>query len=85
MDYTIPTIIEGQQLQKPAAVDHFFKTGEHLGKHSTPKNNVEVDALDAYDTNIHKRQAKYYNQKVSELGNAYKQSIKKITRLYWSN
>lgn len=42
----IPTVIDGKQLTEQQAKDHYFRTGEHFGKFSTPeKANAYAEAL----------------------------------------
>ena len=48
----IPTVIDGKRLSKEDAINSYRKTGEHLGKFSSPEE------ADAYAVNLHKQQAK---------------------------
>ena len=50
----IPTVINGQKLSDPDAIDHFKKTGEHLGIFDTPEN------ANAYANTLHERQQEFY-------------------------
>lgn len=52
----IPTIINGQRVGEAEAVEHYRKTGEHLGIFETP------DAANAYAEALHQRQAQFYGQ-----------------------
>lgn len=51
----IPTVVNGNRLSEEAAVQHYRKTGEHLGKFETP-----ADA-DAYANKLHDEQDAVYN------------------------
>jgi hypothetical protein len=48
----IPTVVGGRVVSNNEAVDHYRKTGEHLGKFSTP------DASSAYAQSLHEAEAK---------------------------
>jgi len=45
----LPTIINGKEVTKKEAVDHYMKTGEHLGIFKNEKD------ADAYDKQLHER------------------------------
>src|SRR5262245_5982385 len=49
----IPSVIEGKRLSEKAAIAHYRRTGEHLGKFDSPKS------ADRYATDLHNRQAAY--------------------------
>jgi hypothetical protein len=53
----IPTVVDGVRLSKQAAIAHYQKTGEHLGKFDTP------DHADAYAADLHNKQAAYIAEK----------------------
>lgn len=53
----IPTVVNGVQLTPDQAIDHFNRTGQHLGMFSTPT------AADRYAELLHQRQAKKYEPK----------------------
>lgn len=67
----IPQIVDGVNLFKPAAVNHFYKTGEHLGTWDKPtemksKGLSEQEfykMLSDYANSVHERQAKHYKGK----------------------
>jgi len=44
----LPTIVNGKELSKEEAVNHYHETGEHMGKFKTQKD------ADRYDKNLHK-------------------------------
>jgi hypothetical protein len=50
----IPTVGPNGIMSNDDAVDHFYKTGEHLGTFDTPENS------DAYARFLHETQAKLY-------------------------
>lgn len=50
----IPTVIDGRKVSDPEAIDHFKKTGEHLGIFESP------DAATAYADVLHQRQSDFY-------------------------
>lgn len=52
----LPTIIDGKRVSKKEAVDHYFKTGEHLGIFDTPEE------ADEFAQRLHERQDAYYNK-----------------------
>jgi hypothetical protein len=49
----IPTVVDGKRLSQQEAIDHYHKTGEHLGKFDNPEN------ADRYATWLHNRQERY--------------------------
>jgi hypothetical protein len=55
-EYLIPTVVNGQQLTEEQAIQHFYETGEHLGRFATP------DSADTYANMLHRRQEKVYGQ-----------------------
>jgi hypothetical protein len=48
----IPTVVNGKRISQQDAIDRYHRTGEHLGKFTTP------DAADAYAQSLHNRQAR---------------------------
>jgi hypothetical protein len=50
----IPTVVGGQVVSNDAAIQHYFRTGEHLGIFATP------EAADFYAELLHRQQAKEY-------------------------
>lgn len=52
----IPTVINGQRVSEADAIEHYRKTGEHLGIFETP------DAANSYAEALHQRQAQFYGQ-----------------------
>jgi hypothetical protein len=57
----LPTVIDGKVVSEDEAVEHYLKTGEHLGQFDT------VEEADAYAEALHNRQDWYYNQGGKEL------------------
>ena len=55
----IPTVIDGKQVSEKEAIDHFYKTGKHLGVFDTSK--VSYGDIEKYSNAIHERQAKKYS------------------------
>lgn len=58
----IPTIINGQKVSNEQAIEHFKKTGEHLGIFDSPEN------ADAYGNALHERQAQFYGSGQQPVG-----------------
>ena len=52
----LPTIINGKRVSERAAIEHYKRTGEHLGKFNTVKEAEE------YAQKLHERQDWYYHQ-----------------------
>ena len=53
----IPTIVNGQQVSDDEAVEHYYETGEYLGKFDTPEEANE------YAEKLHEQQETLYAQK----------------------
>lgn len=53
----IPTVIGGRVVSDDEAVQHYFKTGEHLGIFATP------EAADFYARLLHEQQAREYGKR----------------------
>lgn len=51
----VPTAADGQLLSDDEAIDRYYKTGEHLGKFSTPYQATR------YADRLHNEQAKRYD------------------------
>ena len=51
----LPTVIDGRVVSEDEAIDHYYKTGEHLGKFNT------VQEAEEYAEQLHNRQDWYYN------------------------
>ena len=51
----LPTVINGKIVSEDEAIEHYKKTGEHLGKFNTVKE------ADEYAQKLHERQEWYYN------------------------
>ncbi|RAU21074.1 hypothetical protein CU669_15060 [Paramagnetospirillum kuznetsovii] len=56
----VPTVVDGRIVSNDDAVDHYRKTGEHLGKFST------VDGADQYASKLHEAQAAYYGKPTAD-------------------
>lgn len=54
VEVLIPTVIKDRVVSNKEAVDHFLKTGEHLGKFESP------EALNDYAQKLHEEQAAMY-------------------------
>lgn len=65
----VPTIINGKKVSEKEAIDHYYKTGEHLGKFETIKEAEE------YAQALHNRQDKFYN---SNVGDIQKETSQKV-------
>ena len=52
----LPTIVNGKEVSEKEAINHYYKTGEHLGKFDTPEQ------ADKYAQALHERQDWYYNE-----------------------
>lgn len=53
----LPTVVNGKIIDEDAAIDHYFKTGEYLGRFDTIKE------ADDYAEMLHNRQDWYYHRK----------------------
>jgi hypothetical protein len=53
----IPTIINGKEVSKDQAIDHYRKTGEHLGVFK------DVDSANQYAKKLHNRQGRGYGER----------------------
>ena len=53
----LPTVIDGKIVSEEEAIEHYYQTGEYLGKFNT------VQEADEYAEKLHKRQEWYYSQK----------------------
>jgi hypothetical protein len=51
----LPTVINGKIVSEDEAIDHYIKTGEHLGQFDT------VEEAEKYAEELHNRQDWYYN------------------------
>ena len=69
----IPQIVNGVLLSKPAATDHFIKTGEHLGAFDTTAPGFSWEKFGKYSTDLHDRQDAFYNGKPLGLANMFAQ------------
>ena len=52
----IPTVINGQFVSEDEAIEHYYQTGEYLGRFDTPEE------ADEYAERLHNRQDWYYNR-----------------------
>ena len=52
----LPTVINGRIVSEDEAIDHYYQTGEYLGKFDTPEE------ADEYADMLHNRQNWYYNR-----------------------
>lgn len=66
----VPQIIDGKPVTQKEAINHFYKTGEHLGawdKEDALKKGLSekafYDSLEDYANRIHERQAQKYRGK----------------------
>ena len=53
----LPTVVNGKIVSEDEAIDHYYKTGEHLGQFDS------IDEAEEYAQKLHNRQDWYYNQK----------------------
>ena len=56
----IPTVVGNKVVTAKEAIDHYKKTGEHLGKFETPED------ADEYAQQLHEKQAEMYGKKKPE-------------------
>ena len=56
----LPTVINGKVVSERQAINHYLKTGEHLGEFDTPEE------ADEYAEKLHNRQDWYYNKRKSK-------------------
>lgn len=63
----LPTVINGRIVSEDEAIDHYYKTGEHLGRFDT------IEEADAYAEELHNRQNEFYGKKKN---NSPKETIK---------
>lgn len=68
----LPTVVNGKILSEDEAVDHYFRTGEHLGRFDTVKE------AEAYAEKLHNRQDWYYNTYRPEVENRKMAAIQNI-------
>ena len=52
----VPTIIDGKEVSEKEAAEHYYKTGEYLGKFDTPEE------ADKYAEELHEKQDKRYGE-----------------------
>ncbi len=52
----LPTVIDGRIVSEEEAIDHYYETGEYLGKFDT------VEEAEEYAEMLHNRQGWYYNR-----------------------
>lgn len=50
----IPTVVDGRVVSADEAIQHYYQTGEHLGKFNTPR------AATRYAKRLHRDQARRY-------------------------
>ena len=53
----LPTVINGRIVSEDEAIDHYYRTGEHLGKFDS------VEEANAYAEELHNRQNEFYGKK----------------------
>jgi hypothetical protein len=58
----VPTVIGDKVVSDQEAIEHYRKTGQHLGKFDTPEH------ADAYAERLHAAQGEFYNTRRSGLG-----------------
>lgn len=68
----LPTVIDGRIVSEDEAIDHYYKTGEHLGQFDT------VEEASAYAEELHNRQDWYYNQHLKERKKQIKSILKSL-------
>lgn len=72
----LPTIINGKRVSQKEAINHYLKTGEHLGKFSTVKEAQK------YAKSLHKRQEWYYegrkSSKKTTFGKNYAEALNAV-------
>ena len=56
----LPTVINGKIVSEDEAIDHYYKTGEHLGRFDS------VEEAEAYAEALHRRQEKKYGSQNNE-------------------
>lgn len=56
----LPRVINGKIVSEDEAIDHYYKTGEHLGRFNT------VEEAEAYAEALHRRQEKKYGGQSNE-------------------
>lgn len=57
----LPTVVYGRIISEDDAIDHYFETGEYLGKFLT------VEAADEYAERLHERQQWYYGERIQNM------------------
>jgi len=63
----LPTVVGGRIVTEDEAIDHYYNTGEHLGRFDT------VEEAEEYAEQLHNRQDWYYNE--------YKPRIDKVKKI----
>ena len=71
----IPTVVGDKVVSDKEAIEHYRKTGEHLGKFDTPK------AANAYAKKLHEDQDKMYSKKDSSSERSYSTYLKAKSEL----
>lgn len=56
----VPTVVNGKIVSDDEAINHYYNTGEYLGKFDT------VDEANTYAERLHQQQEKYYGNQQSE-------------------
>jgi hypothetical protein len=56
-EVVIPTVVNGRQLTEDQAIEHFYRTGQHLGVFATPQD------AERYAQALHLRQERVYRPK----------------------
>lgn len=56
VEVLIPTVVGDKVVSPKEAVEHYRKTGEHLGKFETPED------LEAYAVKLHEQQERMYSK-----------------------
>lgn len=69
MQILIPTVVGDKVVSDKAAIDHYHKTGEHLGMFSS------VKAANAYAKKLHEEQDKMYSDKKEDFSSKSKQKL----------
>lgn len=72
MQILIPTVVGDKVVSDKAAIDHYRKTGEHLGMFSS------VKAANAYAKKLHEEQDKMYSGKKEDFSSKSKQKLAEI-------
>ena len=75
----LPSVVNGRIVSEKEAIDHYIKTGEHLGKFDTPDNATK------YAKQLHDQQESYYGKKDSLLTVSATKPVSTVKEQPWNS